>query len=46
MFFEKRQKVNVNKTLIKRSITLALSIDFQILSAHDGPTSTSVADHT
>jgi len=34
------------KTLIKKLTTLALSIDYQVLGAHDGPTCTSVANCT
>jgi len=46
MFSKKRWNVNGLKTLIKKLITLTLSIDYQVLGIHDRPTCTSVADQT
>jgi len=43
MFSEKRWNVNGLKTLIKKLITLALSVR---LGAHDGPTCTFITDNT
>jgi len=46
MFSEKRRDVNGLKTLTKKLITLALSIDYQVSGVRDGPACPSVADCT
>jgi len=46
MLSEKRWNVNGLETLIKKLITLALSIDCKVPGAYEGPTCTSVADCT
>jgi len=39
---KEKRKVNGLKTLIKKLITLALTIDYKILGVLDGPTCTSI----
>jgi len=46
MLSDKIQNIIELKTLIKKLITLAHSVDFQAVGARDGPTCTSVAYHT
>jgi len=44
--YKEKRKVNGLKTLIKKLITLALSIDYKIMGVLDGPTCTLIVDRT